>query len=272
MNIIDCPSPNFDSREGHVVDMLVLHYTGMKTGDEAKSRLCDPAAKVSAHYMVEEDGTVFRLIDEQCRAWHAGLSSWRGHTNINQRSIGIEIVNPGHEFGYRPFPKAQMEAVAALCRDILSRHPIPKRNVVAHSDIAPLRKEDPGELFDWEFLAKRDVGLWPIDFTGTPDLTSSYKTASVLKISLWQRLIFGWLVAGPMRKPDMDKVSAPLPSYGEIQKQLAEFGYACPQTGVLDEETKKTILAFQRHFYPERLTGQWDRTCRYRLAVLLSMV
>jgi N-acetylmuramoyl-L-alanine amidase len=161
MKISDLPSPNFDSREGHAIDMLVLHYTGMKTAREALDRLVNSDAKVSAHYVVDEDGACYSLVKEECRAWHAGLSKWRGHDNINQRSIGIEIVNPGHEFGYRPFPAAQMKRVAWLCRDILSRNDIPARNVVAHSDIAPKRKQDPGELFDWHTLAKLGIGLWP---------------------------------------------------------------------------------------------------------------
>ncbi|WP_372623479.1 N-acetylmuramoyl-L-alanine amidase [Falsiroseomonas sp.] len=141
--------------------MLILHYTGMKTGAEAIARLRDPAARVSAHYVVEEDGAVFRLVPEERRAWHAGVSSWRGHTLLNGRSIGIEIVNPGHEHGYRPFPALQMAAVADLCIEILARHPIPARNVVGHSDVSPDRKEDPGELFDWQGLAANGVGLWP---------------------------------------------------------------------------------------------------------------
>ena len=167
-NYTDLPSPNYDSREGHNVDMLVLHYTGMASATQAIQRLCDRDAKVSAHYVVDEDGTVLRLVGEDRRAWHAGISSWRGHSNINQRSIGIEIVNPGHEFGYRPFPAAQMKMVAMLCRDILPRHAIPARNVVAHSDIAPMRKEDPGELFDWQTLAKLGIGLWPKPDTTLP--------------------------------------------------------------------------------------------------------
>jgi len=141
--------------------MLVLHYTGMRTGAEAIARLRDPAAKVSAHYVVEEDGAVFRLVPEARRAAHAGISHWRGHGALNARSIGIEIVNPGHAWGYRDFPALQMAAVCDLCLDILTRHPIPPRNVVAHSDIAPDRKQDPGELFDWEGLAGNGVGLWP---------------------------------------------------------------------------------------------------------------
>lgn len=157
------PSRNHGPRApGTVVDMLVLHYTGMRSGREALNRLCDPAAEVSAHYLVDEDGGVMRLVAEDRRAWHAGIAWWRGHPDINNRSIGIEIVNPGHEFGYRPFPEAQMAAVEELCRDILGRHhTIAPRNVVGHSDVAPWRKEDPGELFDWPRLARAGIGLWP---------------------------------------------------------------------------------------------------------------
>jgi N-acetylmuramoyl-L-alanine amidase len=159
---LDAPSPNHDARpEGTPVDMLILHYTGMRTGEEAIARLRDPAAKVSAHYVVEEDGAVFALVPEARRAWHAGVSHWRGHANLNARSIGIEIVNPGHEHGYRAFPALQMAALCDLCLGILGRHPIPARNVLAHSDVAPDRKEDPGELFDWAGLAKNGVGFWP---------------------------------------------------------------------------------------------------------------
>jgi N-acetylmuramoyl-L-alanine amidase len=156
------PSPNFDARpEGTPVNMLVLHYTGMPTAGAALERLGDPAAKVSAHYLIDEDGRVFALVDEGSRAWHAGRSAWRGLTDVNSRSIGIELVNPGHEFGYRPFPQPQMAALAELALDLLARHPIPPRNVVAHADVAPTRKEDPGELFDWRSLAARGIGIWP---------------------------------------------------------------------------------------------------------------
>ena len=162
----DRPSPNFDTREGHTIDMLVLHYTGMKTGAEAIERLVNRDAKVSAHYVVDEDGTILRLVGEDRRAWHAGISAWRGRSNINQRSIGIEIVNQGHEFGYHPFPAAQMKMVAMLCKDILARHKaITPRNVVGHSDVAPTRKEDPGELFEWKTLATLNIGLWPKEVT-----------------------------------------------------------------------------------------------------------
>lgn len=159
--MISRPSPNHEPRRSAIVDMLVLHYTGMPDGATALDRLCDPAAKVSAHYVIEEDGRVFALVDESRRAWHAGAGSWRGETDINSRSIGIELVNPGHEFGYRPFPVAQIDALVDLAHGILARHPIPPRNVVAHADIAPTRKEDPGELFPWQSLAEiHGIGLW----------------------------------------------------------------------------------------------------------------
>ncbi len=141
--------------------MLVLHYTGMQSAQAALERLCDPAAEVSAHYLIDEAGKVFPLVDEGNRAWHAGLSSWRGHSDVNSRSIGIELVNPGHEFGYRPFPSAQMTALADLAHALLARWPIPARNVVGHSDVAPRRKQDPGELFDWRWLARQGIGRWP---------------------------------------------------------------------------------------------------------------
>ncbi len=158
------PSPSFDRRPAGIpVDMLVLHYTGMESAAAALARLCDPAAKVSAHWLIDEDGTVVRMVDEGCRAWHAGVAAWRRRTDVNARSIGIELVNPGHEFGYRPFPEAQMAAVVALAGEILGRWPIPARNVVGHSDVAPTRKKDPGELFDWPRLAAAGIGLWPAE-------------------------------------------------------------------------------------------------------------
>lgn len=162
MQTIAAPSPNFDERPpGACVDMLVLHYTGMPTAKEALQRLCDPGAKVSAHYTVDEDGTVYAHVPEEHRAWHAGKSYWAGETNVNGRSIGIEIVNPGHEFGYRCFPDVQVGAVVHLCKDILARQPIPAWRVLGHSDVAPSRKTDPGELFPWGTLALSGVGLWP---------------------------------------------------------------------------------------------------------------
>jgi N-acetylmuramoyl-L-alanine amidase len=162
LRIIEAPSPNTDPRpEGTVIDTLILHYTGMQSGAAAIARLRDPAAVVSAHYVVEEDGTIFRLVPEALKARHAGVSHWRGQSALNANSIGIEIVNPGHEWGYRHFPAMQMAALADLCVEILARHPIPARNVVGHSDVAPDRKQDPGELFDWEGLAANGIGFWP---------------------------------------------------------------------------------------------------------------
>jgi len=163
MNRIDRPSPNHDARpDGAVIDMLVLHYTGMTSAEAALERLCDPAAKVSSHYTIDEDGTVYAHVPEARRAWHAGLSFWAGETDVNARSIGIELVNPGHEFGYRAFPESQIASLITLCHGILLRHPIPSWRVLGHSDVAPARKEDPGELFPWEQLAKAGIGLWPI--------------------------------------------------------------------------------------------------------------
>jgi N-acetylmuramoyl-L-alanine amidase len=154
-------SPNADDRPGAgTVDALILHYTGMASAEAALSRLCDPAARVSAHYLIDEDGTVMALVPEERRAWHAGISVWQGVEHLNDRSIGIELVNPGHEFGYRPFPEAQYRACVGLCQGILGRWPIPAHRVLAHSDVAPRRKQDPGELFDWRRLAQAGIGLW----------------------------------------------------------------------------------------------------------------
>ena len=162
MKRIDRPSPNHDDRGGQAVDMLVLHYTGMPSGAAAIDRLCDAASKVSAHYTVDEDGTVYAHVAEARRAWHAGVSHWAGATDINSRSIGIELVNPGHEFGYRPFPDPQLAALTTLCHGILLRHPIASWRVLGHSDVAPARKEDPGELFPWKRLADAGIGIWPM--------------------------------------------------------------------------------------------------------------
>lgn len=152
------PSPNWNERQSPI-SMVVVHYTGMQSAAEALERLCCPEAAVSAHYLIEDDGTVHRLVREDRRAWHAGKSFWRGTTDINSASIGIELVNPGHEFGYQPFPDAQMEALLPLLADMVQRHDIPRANVVGHSDIAPARKEDPGELFDWDLLAAHRLAL-----------------------------------------------------------------------------------------------------------------
>jgi N-acetylmuramoyl-L-alanine amidase len=178
------PSPNCDARPDSVpVDMLILHYTGMRSAQAAIDRLCDPVARVSSHYVVDEDGGVWRLVAEQQRAWHAGVSYWRGHRQLNDRSIGIEIVNPGHEWGYRDFPALQMAAVCDLCLAILGRHPIPARNVVGHSDVAPDRKQDPGELFDWQGLAANGVGLWP-EAVGDPEAVAEIELVDDVQAAL----------------------------------------------------------------------------------------
>jgi N-acetylmuramoyl-L-alanine amidase len=227
MQIAERPSPNFDARPGDV-DILILHYTGMRTAKDALDRLCDPAAKVSAHYLIDEAGAVTRMIAEEKRAWHAGISSWRGRSAINGASIGIELVNPGHEFGYRAFPEPQMAALETLARGILGRHPIPARHVIAHSDVAPLRKQDPGELFDWPRLARAGIGFWP-DFAA--------------------------------------RTGKKFPGLREVQLFLGEIGYFCPQSGALDAITTAAILAFQRHFRPERCDGVLDAETARRIAI-----
>lgn len=160
MDFIQTPSPNFDERR-QPLSMLVLHYTGMETGQRALERMCDPEAKVAAHYMVEEDGRIFQLVDEAKRAWHAGVASWNGVEDINSRSIGVEIVNGGHDYGLPDYPREQMEAVIALCKDIQTRNSILPADIVGHSDIAPGRKLDPGEHFPWQQLAENGIGVWP---------------------------------------------------------------------------------------------------------------
>ncbi|MBN8531551.1 MAG: N-acetylmuramoyl-L-alanine amidase [Alphaproteobacteria bacterium] len=234
-------SPNCDERPADAaIDMLVLHYTGMATAEEAIARLCDPAAKVSAHYLIKESGEILALVPEEKRAWHAGKSYWRGKEGLNANSIGIEIVNPGHEFGYRDFKEAQYEALIPLCREILKRHAIPARNVVGHSDIAPDRKEDPGEKFDWERLAMEGIGLWP---------------EALKRLSLFKDLGDG---------DKGERVAA-------MQKKLSDYGYAVVCHGEYDEATMLAALAFQRHFRQERLDAVWDWECNDRLNVLLEM-
>jgi N-acetylmuramoyl-L-alanine amidase len=237
LSIREKPSPNHDERPTPV-DVLILHYTGMKTAREAIDRLRDPAAKVSSHYVVDEDGAIFRLVPEDRRAWHAGVSYWRGHTALNGRSIGIEIVNPGHEWGYREFPVLQMAAVCDLCLSILSRHRIPARNVIAHSDVAPDRKEDPGEKFRWDDLARNGVGLWPI---GVPDLGSG----NAIRDAVGSR---------------------------PVRAALARIGYDVAPEGALDPALSTVLRAFQRHWRPEAVTGQADAGTVARLNALASLV
>jgi N-acetylmuramoyl-L-alanine amidase len=215
MPSISRPSPNHGPRpEGVAIDILLVHYTGMPTGAEALERLCDVQAQVSAHYLIEEDGTVFSLVPEDRRAWHAGAGYWRGERDINSRSVGVELVNPGHEWGYRPFPDSQMAAFAALARGIMDRHGISPHRVLAHSDVAPSRKEDPGELFGWRGLAAQGVGFWPTP--GARDDGPGYAVA-------------------------------------EAQALLGRFGYEVEPTGLLDPQTRVAATAFQRHFIPDRV-------------------
>lgn len=169
MRVVDRPSPNHAARPADVaIDTLVLHYTGMASGAEALERLCDPQAQVSAHWLVEETGEVVRLVPEERVAWHAGVSAWRGRIGLNARSIGIEVVNGGHDYGLPGYPEAQLAALVALARGIVARWAIPAVNVVAHSDVAPMRKRDPGERFPWARLAAAGVGLWPEPGTASP--------------------------------------------------------------------------------------------------------
>ena len=150
-------SPNFNDRDGQAIDMVIIHFTGMQSAQAALQRLCDPAAEVSAHYVIDEDSKIYQLVDETMRAWHAGVSEWAGTSNINSRSIGIELVNPGYEWGYQAFPPAQIDALIALLQEILPRYAIPPTHVLGHSDVAPARKQDPGHLFPWAQLNQAGV-------------------------------------------------------------------------------------------------------------------
>ena len=227
LRIVDCRSPNFDARpDGTVIDMLIMHYTGMKTADEALARLTDYNSMVSAHYTIGRDGRIFAHVPEEMRAWHAGVSYWAGQRAVNANSIGIELVNPGHEFGYIPFTDEQIGALIDLSRDILSRHPIPKERVLGHSDVAPARKSDPGELFPWEALADHGIGLWP--------------------------------------KHSHEALRVP------HQEGLALFGYGVEPAD--DIPAKTVVTAFQRHFRPESVNGEWDHECGRVLQGLLSHV
>jgi N-acetylmuramoyl-L-alanine amidase len=215
------PSPNHDARPaGTTPDLLVLHYTGMATGMAALARLRDPAAKVSAHYLVEEDGRIRQLVAEERRAWHAGLSAWRGRSGLNDVAIGIEIVNPGHGWGYRSFPERQVAAVIELASDIVGRHAIAPGRVVAHSDVAPDRKIDPGELFPWARLAAAGIGLWPADAPPTspePDEagrllagigypTGAAEQGLVLALAAFQRRFRPWRVDGRLDAGTMGRL------------------------------------------------------------------
>ena len=232
--LVEAPSPNHDARsDGAAIDMLVLHYTGMKTAGEALARLTDPAAKVSAHYTIDTDGTVYRHVPEERRAWHAGASYWAGEANVNGRSIGIELINPGHEFGYVPFADDQIAALIDLCRDILVRHPIPARYVLGHSDVAPARKTDPGELFPWPRLAEFGTGIWPA-----------------------------------LSSPVHGGGGAKAPEGAAFAANLARFGYGVPPD--VEVPLEAVVAAFQRHFRPSCIDGVADGECAAILESLLA--
>ena len=241
IDLIQAPSPNFDARRGPP-DILVLHYTGMQSGEAALARLRDPDAKVSAHYLVEEDGRVFQLVPEERRAWHAGRGVWQGEDDVNAASIGIEVVNPGHEFGYRPFPDAQIAAVIALVGDIRDRWTIPDNRIIAHSDLAPDRKEDPGELFPWKRLAEAGHGLW---FEPAVERVAA--------------------LTGLLQKGD-EGIGVMV-----LRAGLHRLGYGLKPGPDYDAETETTVRAFQRHWRQSRVDGVADGETRARLVGLLQL-
>lgn len=235
-----CPSPNIEPRkEDRVPDLLLLHYTGMESAEGALAWLTTSDSKVSCHYLVDEEGRITQMVAEEMRAWHAGSSFWAGEDDINSCSIGIEIHNPGHEFGYPDFPESQMKAVEALCLDILDRHDIPAERVLAHSDVSPDRKADPGEKFDWQRLAKAGVGVWvepePLEAEGT------------------------------VMKPG-DEGGA----VWAVKALLQSYGYGLNTSGALDETTSQVVTAFQRHFRPAKVDGLVDQSTWITLRRLLG--
>ena len=226
-------SPNFSERPpGFDIDLLLLHYTGMESAEAAIERLCDPEAKVSSHYVIDQDGTTVCLVPEDKTAWHAGQSCWEGKIGMNQRSIGIELVNPGHEFGYQDFPDAQMNALVELSTGILARHPIPRRFVLGHSDVAPMRKEDPGEKLDWKGLADKGIGLWP-------------------------------------QATDMEPIDGTI---REVQIALRNIGYCVPVDGEDTVVYRSILKAFQRHWRPKTVDGKADKDTRIMLAAVGTAV
>jgi len=234
-------SPNHTERRGVAEpDCVILHYTGMPTGAEALAWLRNPSSEVSAHYVVWEDGRIVQLVGEARRAWHAGLSVWKGERDLNSRSIGIEIVNPGHEGGAPPFPNQQIAAVIALCRDICDRHAIKPERVLAHSDVAPARKIDPGERFPWDRLWREGVGHWikPSPIEGGPILQSG----------------------------------AEGPPVRALQAMLTLYGYGVEITGVYDKATELCVAAFQRHFRPSKVDGEADVSTVETLRRLIEAV
>jgi N-acetylmuramoyl-L-alanine amidase len=233
------PSPNYEARkQGHVPDMILLHYTGMQTGEAALQLLCAPDSQVSSHYVVFEDGRIVQCVPEAFRAWHAGASFWAGETDINSCSIGIEIVNPGHEFGYSNFPLRQIAAVISICRSIITRRgPISADRILAHSDVAPARKQDPGEKFPWDLLSESGIGHWvrpaPLNIDG-PTLGPGDNGELVMR----------------------------------LQRALRGYGYGIEETGSYDDPTRVVVAAFQRHFRPARVDGIADASTQLTLRAL----
>lgn len=239
LEFIEAPSPNFDARN-KVPDMLVLHYTGMQTGEAALEQLRngEREGRVSSHYMVEEDGRIFRLVPEERRAWHAGVSFWKGEEGVNHASIGVEIVNPGHEFGYRPFPDVQIAAVIALIADIRTRWSIDDNRILGHSDVAPGRKQDPGELFPWKTLAEAGHGVWAeADPAPGEPLSEGAEGVGVFA----------------------------------LQAGLTRLGYDCAPSGQFDAKTKDIVQAFQRHWVQSRWDGVADGRTRATLMAVLRV-
>lgn len=232
------PSPNHDERAGGPPDIILLHYTGMENAEAALDRLRDTEARVSSHYFVYEDGRVVQMVPEERRAWHAGQSSWDGQTDINSRSIGIEIVNPGHDSDYPDFPMRQIAAVTALCRGIITRRSIVAERVLAHSDVAPSRKRDPGEKFPWRLLYESGVGIW-----------------------IEPAPIADWLSLVPGDRGDHVR---------ELQKSLSDYGYGIAVSGEFDAATKDVVAAFQRHFRPAQVDGLADTSTRETLCRLIE--
>lgn len=233
------PSPNHGDRPvGMPVDLLLIHYTGMATPSGALNWLRNPASKVSSHYLIFEDGRTVQLVDEHRRAWHAGRSYWAGETDINSRSIGIELVHPGHEHGYRAFDDAQITALIALCQGIVNRHPIPPERVLAHSDVAPDRKEDPGELFPWARLHAQGIGHWvpPIAPISGPSLARGDRGGGV----------------------------------DELRAMLARYGYGVGDETGYGPRTEAVVRAFQRHFRQARYDGIADASTVATLQALIA--
>ncbi len=233
------PSPNFGDREkGRLPDMIVLHYTGMPDVEGALARLCTAGTEVSAHYVVLEDGRVVQCVQEAKRAWHAGVALWAGEEDINSCSIGIEIVNRGHDWGYPDFPLRQVAAVIALCRGILLRRNMPADRVLAHSDVAPARKKDPGEKFPWDSLANSGVGHW--------------------------------VYPAPIVAGDVLRLGSIGDEVRAMQESLAKYGYGIEVNGTFDGTTQQVVTAFQRHFRPARVDGIADPSTLSTLKSLLA--